>query len=95
MRALEKIVNKSGVDIYNLGTGRGYRVLEMIAAFEKVSGRSIPYTLVDRRPGDIAIYNAGTLKVNKELGYDKRNRRNVRGFMALAKKQFKWMILTQ
>lgn len=67
--ALEKIMNKSGVDIFNLGTGRGYSVLEMINAFEKVSGRSIPYSFTDRRPGDIAICYANTMLANAELNW--------------------------
>lgn len=69
LRALERVLGKSGVDVYNLGTGQGYSVLEMIAAFEKVSGRSIPYTIVDRRPGDIAVCFANTTKANEELDW--------------------------
>ncbi|WP_419872090.1 UDP-glucose 4-epimerase GalE [Candidatus Pristimantibacillus sp. PTI5] len=69
LKALEKIMIKSGVDIFNLGTGRGYSVLEMIAAFEKVSGRRIPYALIERRPGDIAICYADTVKANEELNW--------------------------
>ncbi|MDQ8735955.1 UDP-glucose 4-epimerase GalE [Paenibacillus sp. LHD-38] len=69
LRALDKVMNKSGVDIYNLGTGRGYSVLEMITAFEKASGRSIPFVIVDRRPGDIAVCYANTLKANEELNW--------------------------
>lgn len=69
LRALEKVITNSGVDIYNLGTGRGYSVLEMIIAFETVSGRKIPYRLVERRPGDIAVCYADTTKANKELNW--------------------------
>lgn len=69
LRALERILSKSGVDVYNLGTGRGYSVLEMITAFERVSGRNIPYTITDRRPGDIAVCFANTTKANEELGW--------------------------
>lgn len=69
LRALEKIMNKSGVDIFNLGTGRGYSVLEMIAAFEKVSGRRIPYSVIERRAGDIAICYANTVRANEELNW--------------------------
>ncbi len=53
LKALEKI-HDTAFATYNLGTGRGYSVLEMIKAFEKASGRSTPYDIVDRRPGDIA-----------------------------------------
>lgn len=54
LKALENLSTKPGAIAYNLGTGRGYSVLEMVKAFEKSSGKSIPYKIVDRRPGDIA-----------------------------------------
>ena len=54
LRALEKLTSNPGVVTYNLGTGRGYSVLEMAAAFEKACGKKIPYEIVERRPGDIA-----------------------------------------
>ncbi|MGO4184028.1 UDP-glucose 4-epimerase GalE [Paenibacillus sp. TAF43_2] len=69
VKALEKMSRKSNVNIYNLGTGNGYSVLEMIAAFEKVTGQSIPYEVVSRRPGDIAVCYADTLKANEELNW--------------------------
>lgn len=69
LRALEKVMGKSGVDIYNLGTGQGYSVLEMIAGFERVAGRSIPYQIAARRPGDIAVCFADTQKANTELNW--------------------------
>ncbi|END0960569.1 GDP-mannose 4,6-dehydratase, partial [Escherichia coli] len=52
--ALNNVSHQAGLHIYNLGTGKGTSVLEMIAAFEKASGKSIPYKIVERRPGDIA-----------------------------------------
>lgn len=67
LAALRKIADRPGVVAYNLGTGRGYSVLEMITAFEKVSGRSIPYRLVDRRPGDIAECHADPALAAAEL----------------------------
>lgn len=67
LRALEKLQEKPGVEIYNLGTNRGYSVLEVIATFEKVSGRKIPFRIVARRPGDIAISYADASKANREL----------------------------
>jgi UDP-glucose 4-epimerase len=67
IKALERIVSHTGADVYNLGTGRGYSVLEMIAAFEQVSGRTIPYEFVERRPGDIAVCYADTEKANRVL----------------------------
>jgi len=61
--------SKLGVSIYNLGTGKGVSVLELIAAFSKVSGKEIPYRIVTRRAGDIASCYASSKKANKELGW--------------------------
>jgi len=69
MKALEKTMTSKGIEIYNLGTGIGYSVLEIIAAFEKVSGRKIPYKFADRRAGDIAICYANPLKAKMDLGW--------------------------
>jgi UDP-glucose 4-epimerase len=69
LKALEKLDAKPGIAVYNLGTGHGYSVLEMINAFTKVSGRKIPYSVVDRRPGDIAVCYADSTKAAKELGW--------------------------
>jgi len=69
VRALQKLIGKSGVHIYNLGTGRGYSVLEMISAFEKVSRQKIPYRIIDRRPGDIAECYADPSKAEQDLGW--------------------------
>ncbi len=49
------MLETTGIDAYNLGTGKGYSVLEMVNAFEKVSGKKIPYKIIGRRPGDVAI----------------------------------------
>lgn len=65
--AVEKIENKCGLKIYNLGTGRGYSVLEVINAFSKASGREISYKIVDRRPGDIGTCYADVSKAKTEL----------------------------
>lgn len=74
VKALEKILKSSGVEAYNLGTGTGYSVLDMVKVFEKVIGREIPYQVVDRRPGDIAVSYADPNKAKKELGWSaKRN----------------------
>ena len=54
LKALDKLMTNPGVVTYNLGTGKGYSVLEMVNAFRKVTGKPIPYKIVDRRPGDIA-----------------------------------------
>jgi UDP-glucose 4-epimerase len=69
VKALEKVLQTTGVEAYNLGTGKGYSVLELVAAFEKVTGIKIPYKIVDRRPGDVAICYADPTKAKKELGW--------------------------
>ena len=74
IKAIERIKRERGVLTYNLGTGQGYSVLEMIQAFEKASGKQIAYQIVDRRPGDIAecwadpAYAANDLGWKAELG---------------------------
>ena len=55
--------------IYNLGTGRGTSVLEMVSAFEKASGKKLPYRIVARRAGDLAEIYANPNKAKKELGW--------------------------
>lgn len=67
LHALEHIQPSAGVGVYNLGTGKGYSVLEVIAAFENASGRKIPYRIVDRRPGDIAECYADPSLAIREL----------------------------
>jgi UDP-glucose 4-epimerase len=69
LHALRKIVAEPGADAYNLGTGRGYSVLEMVAAMERASGRRIPYSFAERRPGDVAVCFADPAKAQKELGW--------------------------
>ena len=67
VKALEGM--KSGVNIYNLGTGKGVSVLELINAFSKACGKDVAYKIVDRRPGDIAACYASPDKANEELGW--------------------------
>ena len=63
-----------GVHIYNLGTGKGTSVLELVHAFEKANGMKVPFEIVERRPGDIAVCYADVSKAEKELGWKaKRN----------------------
>lgn len=69
VKALENLSEQSGVSVYNLGTGIGYSVLEVVRAFEKASGRKIPYTFADRRPGDVAECYADPSKAENELGW--------------------------
>jgi len=67
--ALSKFKSNFGIETYNIGTGRGYSVFEIISAFEKASGRKIPHKIIDRRPGDIATCFADPTKANKQLGW--------------------------
>jgi UDP-glucose 4-epimerase len=67
IRALEKLETKPGLATYNLGTGRGYSVMEVIKAFEKACHKTIPYQMMERRPGDTPISYADPSKANQEL----------------------------
>ncbi|MBB6446107.1 UDP-glucose 4-epimerase GalE [Bacillus benzoevorans] len=69
LKALEKIVSTTGIDAYNLGTGTGCSVLETVAAFEKASGKKVPYQISERRPGDVASCYADPAKAKNELGW--------------------------
>ena len=69
IRALEKLETNSGLVTYNLGTGNGFSVLQLVNAFAKASGKEIPYKIVGRRPGDVAQCYADPSKANKELNW--------------------------
>ncbi len=69
LKALDKAKSTNGVNVYNLGTGKGYSVLEVVSAFEKASGVKIPYKIEERRPGDIATCFSDPSKSQKELGW--------------------------
>ena len=69
MLAINKVINSTGVNIYNLGTGIGYSVLDIVKTFNRVNNLDIPYKIVERRAGDIAICYADTTKAYKELGF--------------------------
>lgn len=85
LKALEKVLDSNGVEAYNLGTGRGYSVLEIVEAFEKASGNKISYKIVDRRPGDIAVCFADPSKSKKELGWEAK-----RGIEEMCLDSWKW-----
>ena len=71
IKALEKLEKEQkGIYIYNLGTGIGYSVLDMVKAFEKTTGKAINYKIVDRRPGDIATCYSDPKKAKNELGWE-------------------------
>jgi UDP-glucose 4-epimerase len=69
LKALEKIMKENIVQAYNLGTGKGYSVLDLVKTFQKVNEVEIPYEITDRRPGDIAICYADPEKAKKELNW--------------------------
>jgi UDP-glucose 4-epimerase len=69
VKTLDKLAHGAGLVTYNLGTGNGNSVLEMVHAFEKACGKPIPYQIVDRRPGDIAKCYADPTRAREELGW--------------------------
>ncbi len=70
LKALEKLKENPGIDVYNLGTGTGYSVLDVIKAFEDATGENVPYEIVDRRPGDAAAVYADPSKAKNELNWE-------------------------
>ena len=70
--AVESLKNKAGIVTYNLGTGCGSSVLEVIAAFKEATGIAIPYEFVDRRPGDVVAAYASPAKAKREMGWKAR-----------------------
>jgi len=85
LRALEAIRSRSGACVWNLGTGRGYSVLEMVHAFEAASGRPVPYRVSPRRSGDIAICYADSSKAERELGWKAQ-----RGLSEMIRDAWRW-----
>ena len=70
VKAIQKIFDKPGLAVYNLGTGKGYSVLDMVKAFSKASGKEVPYEIKPRREGDIAMCYADPKKAREELGWE-------------------------
>ncbi|WKT00443.1 UDP-glucose 4-epimerase GalE [Gallibacterium salpingitidis] len=85
LKALARHENDAGLHIYNLGTGTGYSVLDMVHAFEKVNNIKIPYRLTDRRPGDIATCYSDPSLALKELGW-----KTERGLEQMMKDTWNW-----
>jgi len=85
LRALDKLAENPGVRAYNLGTGRGYSVLEVVRAFEQASGRAIPYRIAPRRPGDVAASYADPSRAQAELGWQAE-----RGLEAMCADAWRW-----
>lgn len=70
VKAIEFASNHKGVEVINIGTGNGYSVFEVIEAYKKASGKDIPYEIVERRPGDIAVSFADPSKAKKLLDFE-------------------------
>lgn len=70
IKALEQVMGMTGVEAYNLGTGKGYSVLDVVHAFETANDVAIPYEIVDRRSGDIATSYADATKAKNQLGWE-------------------------
>lgn len=85
LKALAKVIDAKGVEAYNLGTGKGYSVLELVSAFEKASGQDVPYQIVERRPGDVAVCYADPSKAKKELGWEAK-----RGIEEMCLDSWRW-----
>lgn len=85
VKAIDKLASKPGCVAYNLGTGVGYSVLDMVRALEKASDRKVPYKLVDRRPGDIARCYADPAYAEEELGW-----RAERGLEEMMADSWRW-----
>ena len=85
VKALKKIQENAGVCVYNLGTGNGYSVLDMVHAFEKACGKEVKYQIKERRPGDIAACYADPSKAKEELGWVA-----VRGLDEMCEDSWRW-----
>lgn len=88
LAALRKLASQPGCIAVNLGTGVGYSVLDMVTAFEKAAGKPVPYKLVDRRPGDVAVVYAGTECAQEVLGWKAE-----RGLEEMCASAWKWVTL--
>ena len=85
VKAIEHCSDKEGVHIYNLGTGNGYSVLDIVKAFSKACGKEIPYQIDPRRPGDIAECYADPAKAKAELGWEAK-----RGIDEMCADSWRW-----
>jgi UDP-glucose 4-epimerase len=88
VRALEKLKENAGYTIYNLGTGRGFSVLEVVHAFEKASAKELPWKFLERRPGDLPVSYADPAKAERELGWKAQ-----RGLEAMCADAWRWQSL--
>nr|WP_259545379.1 UDP-glucose 4-epimerase GalE [Heyndrickxia oleronia] len=87
VNALKKNMKSIGIGTYNLGTGNGYSVLEIINTFEKVTGIKVPYEVIEPRPGDVGICYANPIKAQIELGW-----KPTRGIEEMCMDSWKWQV---
>lgn len=73
LQALDYVMDQTGVEAFNLGTGTGYSVLDLVRAFEQESGKTVPYNVTNRRPGDIATCFADPTKSKQMLGFEAKH----------------------
>ena len=85
VKALEKIKEKAGLKVYNLGTGVGYSVLDIVKNFEEATGVTIPYAIKERRAGDIASCYSDVANAKKELGWEAKN-----GIKEMCEDSWRW-----
>lgn len=85
--ALKKTLQTNQMNFYNLGSGRGYTVLEVIKTFENATGVKIPYQIINSRPGDVAICYADSTKVTKELGWKAE-----KGLLEMCQDSWRWQL---
>ena len=86
LAALNKLDKEGkGLYIYNLGTGTGYSVLDMVKSFEEITGKKVPYKITQRRPGDIATCYSDTKKAKEELGWEAK-----KGIKEMCEDSWRW-----
>ena len=85
VKALDALIHLTGSHVYNLGTGNGTSVLELVQAFQQATGQPIPYEISARRPGDVATCFADSSKAERELNW-----KAVRGIVEMCRDSWKW-----
>lgn len=85
IKAVEKVLREAGCNTYNLGTGKGYSVLDVVKAFEKASGKEVKYVIAPRRPGDIATCYSDPSRAKAELGWEA-----TRGIEEMCEDSWRW-----
>ena len=83
--AMKRIEDNTGLSVYNVGTGQGYSVLDVVKSFEEASGVKIPYVIRERRPGDIAVSYCSPSKAKEELGFEARD-----GIKEMCEDSWRW-----